>query len=139
MTPVWGHDRAIAEWVADRIPGPERFGECRALAVVSASGDIAAGVVFHNWDQGRGLIEMSCAASDRRWMTRDVMRLVWLYAFSIARMGYAKTGEKNTPVRRIWKACGASETLIPDMQGEGEAMAVLTLTEPQWRQSRFHG
>lgn len=140
MTPVWGADEPVAAWVAAHIPGCERgFGKCRALGVFDAQGQIVAGVVFHDWSPERGLIELSCAATDRRWLTRDVMRATWDYAFSVARLAVSRTSERNRPVRRIWRACGASEYVIPDLWADGEAGVIITLARHQWEASRFHG
>lgn len=137
MTPRWS-GRA-AEWVAAHIDGCERgFGECQALGIYDKAGTICAGVVFHDWNPERGLIEMSAAATDRRWLTRGVAAVVLGYAFRVARMAVARTSERNTPVRRLWAALGASEYLIPDLWGKGEAGVILTLTEPQWQKSRLH-
>lgn len=137
MNPVFGFDNSVAEWVSKRIPEPGRFGNCRAMAVLSESGDIKAGVVFFNWDTHKSTLELACASIDRRWMTRRVMGAVWGFTFGFVRLAYARTSALNTPVRKIWRACGSHEYIIPDMYGEGEAMALLTLTEPQWLQSRF--
>lgn len=138
MRAVW-NDR-IAPWVAEQIPHCGRgFGECRGLSVHDARGRLAAGVVFHDWWPERGLIQLSCAAQDRRWLTRNVARAVWGYAFSVARMAMAYTDEGNGPVRRIWRACGAEESVIPNLYGVGAHCVVLTLTRPDWERSRLSG
>lgn len=137
MTPFW--DAAVAGWVAAQIDGCERgFGPCVALGIANSADEIVAGVVFHDWNPERGLIEMSAAATDRRWLTRRVANVAMGYAFAAARMAVARTSERNTPVRRLWAALGASEYLIPDLWGDGEAGVILTLTGPQWHKSRLY-
>jgi hypothetical protein len=138
LTPVW--DDAAASWVAARIPGCGRgFGACRALAVVDGEGRTVAGVVFHDWNPERGTVELSGASTDRRWMTRAVLAEIFRYVFAVARVAVARTSARNEPVRRLWRALGASEHLIPELWGPGEACAVHTLTRPQWQLSRLNG
>lgn len=138
MTPVWGADEHVATWVAARIDHCGRgFDTCRALGVVDAEGRPVAGVVFHDWWPERGLIELSCAATTPRWLTRNVARAVWAYAFAVARMAIGRHSERNAPARRVWTACGASEATIPDLWGPGEAAIIATLTRPAWEASRL--
>lgn len=139
MTPVWGADEAVAAWVAAHIPGCERgFDAARAVGVLSG-GRLVAGVVFHDWNPERGLIELSAAATDRRWLTREVVRVVFGYAFTVARMAVTRTGESNAPVRRIWRALGATEYVIAGLWGPDEAGVIFTLTPQQLAASRLGG
>lgn len=109
------------------------------MGVVNANGEPVAGVVFHDWNPERGLIEVSCAATDRRWMTRAVVREVFRYAFDAARVVTTRTAESNRSVRRIWRALGATEYALAGLWGPDEAMMVYTLTPAQWRTSRLYG
>lgn len=138
MRPVW--DDAVAAWVAEHIPGCERgFDAARAMGVLDGKGRICAGVVFHDWNPERGLIEVSAAATDRRWLTRDVVRAVFGYAFAVARMVVTRTSERNSSVRRIWQALGASEHVITGLWGPDEAGVIYTLTPEQFAASRLGG
>lgn len=138
MTPIAGADEQVAAWVAAHIPGCERgFGACSAMGIVDETGKLVAGVVFHDWSPERGTIELSAASTSRRWMTRRVVSAVFEYAFTVARMAVTRTSEKNAPVRRIWRALGASEYVIPDLWAKGEAGVFFTLTPDQLGKSRF--
>lgn len=139
MTPVWGADEAVAAWVAAQIGMSRGFLKPRSLGVFDARGQIAAGVVFHDWNPEQSLIELSAAATDRRWLTRSVAQAAFGYAFGIARMAVTRTRETNRPVRRIWRALGASEHVIPQMWADDEAMILFTLRPEQWRASRLGG
>lgn len=124
------------EWVARRIPGCERgFGDCRCLAV-EHGGQIVAGVVYHNWTPEWGVIELSAAATDRRWMTRPVIHDLLAYPFGFCRMVMAQH-EQNSPARSIWRRLGASETIIPDMRGDGRPNVVATLKKADWLNGRW--
>ena len=96
-------------------------------------------MVFHDWNPERGLIELSAAAIDPRWLTRGVVRAVFGYAFAVARMAITRTSETNKPVRRIWRALGASEYVINDLWAEGEAGVIYTLRPEQLAASRLGG
>lgn len=135
MTPFWGADEQVTAWVAAHISGCERgFDAARALGVVDRRGNIVAGVVFHDWNPERGLVELSAAATDRRWMTRRVVKAVFGYAFAVARMVVTRTSEKNTPVRKMWQAFGATEYIIAGLWADDEAGVIYTLTQEQLRE-----
>lgn len=136
MSPFWS-DAAVTRWVRARLPDAPEFGAARAMGVADRCGALVAGVVFHGWNPARGVIEMSCAADDPRWLTRTVARAAFGYAFDVARVAYATCSERNAPVRRIWRACGAHEAIIPAFWGEDEAAALLTLTAADWRASKL--
>lgn len=109
------------------------------MGVIDATGNMSAGVVFHDWNPERGLIEVSCAAVDRRWMTRRVVGEVMGYGFTVARVITTRTAESNRTVRRIWRALNATEYALAGLWGPDEAMMVYTMTPAQWRTSRLYG
>ena len=49
--------------------------------VVSSSGDVAAGVVFHCWRPKARSVELSAAAVRRSWLSRGVLRDLADYAY----------------------------------------------------------
>lgn len=86
MTLVYGHDDAVARWVADQIPhvGERGFGLCRAIGVMRDD-KLAAGVVFHDWQPEAGTLQVSCAAASPRWASRPVLRVLLSYGFDTAK------------------------------------------------------
>lgn len=107
------------------------------MGVVDRHQTLCAGVVFHDWNPERGLVELSVAATNRRWLTRQVAQDCFAYVFSVARMAVARNSERNAPASAIWRALGASEYRINDLWGEGEAGIVFTLTQRQWAASKL--
>lgn len=135
MIPFW--DEKVADWVGARLEGGERgFGECKAMGVAHGF-ETVAGVVFHNWCPESGVIEISCAAENPRWMTRTVMNEAMSYAFSFCQMVVARIHQDNTTARKLWRGLGASEFIIPRMRGRRAAEAIYTLTDGQWEISKF--
>lgn len=136
MTPFW--DDRVADWVAHHIDGCERgFGQCRALGVHDGK-NLVAGIVFHNWVPEDRVIEISSAATTPKWLTRGVMKTALTYAFDGLNCNIVVTRnhEGNNRARRIWRALGADEIIIPRIRN-GAAEVVYTLSEDQWLASKF--
>lgn len=126
-------------WVAARVPGCERgWTEYQSLGV-EHKGEIVAGVVLHGWEPETGIIELSGAAEDPRWMTREVMRKVFHYVFEelCCQMIVARQDPSNDRAIRAWKALGANEIIIPRLRGRSRDGSIITFTDDAWRQSKF--
>jgi hypothetical protein len=118
-------------WVGSRINGGHRgFGNCKAVGVAH-QGRIIAGVVLHDWSPETGVIELTAAADDRRWMTRHVVTEILSYPFGFARMVVARFAPDGPP-RRIFAALGADEFRIPRLAGPDSDLIIATLTREQW-------
>lgn len=79
---VFGHDEEVAAWVGEKIGNPN-FGLFTAIGVVDGDKPIA-GIVYSNYHEYAGnpiSIEISCAAVDKRWATRQVLRQLFSYPF----------------------------------------------------------
>lgn len=135
---IW--DKRVGLWVGQQLFGnPQAFGNYQSLGVF-VDGALAAGVVFHDWHEEWGTMEVSCFASDPRWFRRDVIKEAMDYAFNWCgvQMLLVRTAKENTRARRIWRALGSTETLIPRLYGRDRDGAILTLTDDAWRASRFY-
>ncbi len=111
------------------------FGNCRTMAVLNRDGLLVAGLIFHNWSPEAGVIEVSAAAIDRRWATRQVLNAACGYIFSHCQMAVARIGMDNTPARRLWQRMGATEIILPRMRGRAASEALQLLTDDAWAQS----
>lgn len=138
MTPFW--DARVAQWVGWQIWGRmDAFDACTAMGVLRGD-KLVAGLVFHNWEPDHGVIEVSAAAVDRRWLTRKVASTALRYAFEecACQMVVARYSERNTPARKIWVALGSDETHIPRLYGRDTAGVIATLTKEAWGESRLN-
>lgn len=136
MNLLYGHDASVAIWVAAQIDGCDRgFGNCRAIGVVDG-GDLVAGCVYHDWSPEFETIQISCAAKNKRWMTRPVVRGLLAYPFGFCRMVTFQTDADNT-ARRIIRRLGANEYEIPHLRGQDKSLFILTLSKGDWLNSRF--
>lgn len=142
MTPVWGHSKAVADFVDSLTGEPGRgFGPSEALGIIDNDGKLVAGVVFHDWHPEFRRIEISGAAISGHWLTRSIAAQVGEYAFDRlgCQMVVFRTDEDNTRARRLCRALGGDEYVIPRMRGEDRAEVLITLTAEAWRASRMRG
>lgn len=141
MTPVWGATPAVERFVSLGLWGDDRgVGPCQGCGFADAAGNMVAGVLLHNWQKDAGVIEVTAYAATRRWLTRTALAEVFGYVFDQleCQMAVARISEGNAVARRFWTALGAQETIIPRLRGRDAAEVLSTLTEEQWRSSRFN-
>ena len=125
-------------WVAHHIPGCARgFGPCYTLGVFSET--LVAGVVFHNHNPESGVMEMSAAAIDPKWMSRRVIYTAHDFIFNqmACQMAVLRVSEENERMRRIGRALGYREYRIPRLRGRKEAEILMTLADDDWRNSKW--
>lgn len=129
--------REIAEWVSARIPGSGSFWPCVGMGVFRGSEQVG-GVVFYNYDPEAGVMEISAAGT--HWLSRKVLFAMHEYVFDTAgcQLAMLRVSERNERMLRIAEAYGYRKHLIPRMGGRDEAQAIMTLTDDDWRASRFH-
>lgn len=108
---------------------------------MSVGNPIIGGVVFHNYSPESGVIEMSAAAESTRWLSRRVLRGMHSYIFGDARcqMAVMRVSEVNLRMVRIAEAFGYATHKIPRLRGRNEAEIICTLTDDQWKASKYHG
>lgn len=136
---VFGPDEPVADFVAQLIPGCERgFERPRSFGILQ-NNHLIAGVVFTNWQPEAGTIELHTAATSPRWLTGPVIRTVFRYVFDHCgcQMAILRVAEHNGPMRSIAERLGFTAHVIPRLFSRQEAGIVYTLTEEQWRASRF--
>lgn len=100
---------------------------------------IIAAVAYHNFHPDAGTIELSAFSARRDWLSKDRLREVFGYPFGQlgVRLCVARTSEHNHRVRRIWRALGSAEHVIPDLRADGEAEAILILRRADWLSGKF--
>lgn len=134
---------ALKRWVADRIwPGKQfDFGDASAMGVFDNEKPLGA-LLWHNYEPDAGVMEFSAAADSRRWLTRPVLKAMFGYAFNGVgcQMVYCRTSaaDRQTHLRRIFKAYGFDEIRVPRLYGRDEDGLLFTLTEERWRTNGFH-
>lgn len=130
---LYGEDEAVGRFVQHLLGFDRGFSNFKAIGFLDRDGVLEAGVIFNNWCPESGVIEITAAATSRRWGTKERLRIIFEYPFSFCRMVVARTSENNPTPLRIWRALGACEYRIPDLRGPGEAEIITTLSVEQWK------
>lgn len=130
--PVLGENARVGRFVADHIPGCERGFD--NFTAIGFGKPLVAGIVYHNWNPEAGVIELSAAATRHDWLSRRNLGLIFGYPFDQlgCQMCVARISEHNARTRRIWRALGAVEHVIPRLRGRDEAEVLSTLTKEAW-------
>lgn len=131
----------LSRMVADRI-WPERardFGNCQCIAVMDGD-QLAAGLVYHNFDPEAGVVEISGASWIKGWLTRDVLRIMYAYPFIDCgcQAVVQRVSDADTAQHRMLKAYGAERYRIPRLRGREEAENVFVTTLEAWEGNRFN-
>ena len=140
---IFGHDEAVAAFVAQLIPEcRERgFGKCRAIGIADAEGNLLGGLVYRNWCPEVGTIEISGAAvPGTNWLSRRTVQVMYDYPFYGVgcQMVIKTTMADNEIVLRIMAAIGFTLHYIERLGGRGRDGVVGTLTQEQWEQSKYN-
>ena len=129
----------LAAWCAAQIGFSRVWEHCKALAVFDGSALIAV-VIYHNWDPEAGVIEISAAATSKRWLTRKVLHEIFAYPFErleyqmvVARVSPNNQTKSGRGTTRIFRSFGFDEYRIPRLRGRDEDEIIFTLTDDQWR------
>ncbi|MGN6535211.1 MAG: N-acetyltransferase [Mesorhizobium sp.] len=112
---------------------------------VFEDGKPIAVMVFHDWHPENGVVEISGAATDRRWLNRKTLWEMFSYPFEQlgAQLVVMRVSERNVMwngrgLPRLLKAYGFQCTTIPRLRGRDEAEAIWTLSDDDWRANGFH-
>jgi RimJ/RimL family protein N-acetyltransferase len=137
------HAAAVA-FVDSEIGNGLGFGNCKTMSVFE-DGDLLGAAVFHNWEPQAGVIEISAAATDRRWLSRPVLQSMFAYPFEsvgcqmvVMRVSPFNTNGHNRGICRMLEAFGFTKFVIPRLRGRHEDGLIFTLTDDAWRSGRFY-
>ena len=132
-------DGVVTRFVGSLIPNGDRgFGKASAIGYVR-DGDLIGGTVFHNYDPEAGVVELTTAAIDPHWLTRETMHAIFAIPFNQwgCQMVILRVAEDNKRMVRIAERYGFDGVLIPRLAGRDKGVWVFTLTDDAWRQNRF--
>lgn len=148
MRLLFGEDKGVAHWVAERVPHlreripyfppGEVFGPAAAIGV--ARGDeLVAGVVFHNYDPFVRNIEVSMASSTRMWARPHIISGLLRYIFVQAQCVRctAVTPRSATSPRRFLEGLGFKREGSIRRGFGSENAIVYGLLASEWSAGRF--
>jgi len=140
---VYGQDKAVADFVAQLIPAVRPYGfspASKAIGVVD-DGKLIAGLVYHNYDPGAGVIEMSGAALPHKyWLTSETLRRIYDYPFLEMgmQMVVMRVSEEDKTLLRVLAAIGYTFILVPRLLGIKKNCVLCTLTFEDWSGNKFN-
>jgi hypothetical protein len=101
--------------------------------------DLVAAVALHNWDQAAGVIEVSGASIDKRWLTRPTLWEIYNRVFNlIGCQLVVQRNDPDAPINRMCLSYGFNGYRIPRLRGRDRDEIVMTLTAEDWRANGFH-
>lgn len=135
-------NRSFSMWASRRIFGHiNGFPSATTMGVFDGHKLIAV-MVYHNFDRKAGVVEISGAASDRRWLRKYVLKE--MFAAPFTDMGCQSVVMRVSPkpesrhTRRMLTAYGFTEHRLPRLRGRDEDECVFVLTDDAWRENGFH-
>lgn len=150
MRTIWAsttHDaelnRSFSMWASMRIfSHPNGFPQATTMGVFNDDNKLIAVMVYHNYDAKAGVVEISGAASDRRWLRKYVLQE--MFATPFTDMGCQAVVMRVSPsreqrhIRRMLTSYGFTEHRIPRLRGRDEDECVFVLADDEWRANGFH-
>jgi RimJ/RimL family protein N-acetyltransferase len=140
---VYGHDKIVADFVAQMIPHVRArgFGRCKTIGVIEEDGKLIAGLVYHDWDPEAERISMSGAAlPGKQWLTRETIRRMSSYPFHQCRcqMVVMTVPADDERLQRQLAVYGFRFILFPRMFGRERDGVVCRLTDDVWAANKFN-
>lgn len=101
--------------------------------------DLIAGTLYHNWHPETGVIELTSAALDKRWLTKPVINAMFDLPFKRfgCQMVVLRVSEDRQNMVGIARSFGFDEHFIPRLGGRECGEFIFTLTDDQWSASKF--
>ena len=136
----------LARWAALRIPhvGDVGFGPCWAVGVIRRDA-LAAVVVFHDYQDTFGTVQLSAAADRPLWATRQVIGAI---------LGVAFEGKLGPAARKVWTATPhdndraitfnlgigfTREAVLRQHFGPKRHAVICSILAPEWRKRYKEG
>lgn len=100
---------------------------------------LVAGTLYHNWQPETGVIELTSASLEKRWLTRPVINAMFELPFQRlgCQMVVLRVREDNDNMQGIARSFGFDEFFIPRLGGRDKGEHIFTFTDDQWSSSKF--
>lgn len=140
---VYGLSDVVKAFVEMNVPSCIQRGlpdKGRGIGVANEDNEIIGGFYYHDWNPDAGVIEISGASVDKRWLTRKVLYGLFSYPFNDLQCQIVamRHSAEDKPLARMLKAYGFHQVTIPRLFGRDHDAIVSTLTDDAWRSNGFH-
>lgn len=131
----------VKSWVCKGVFGDANAIEKYCCMAVFDDKTLIAGTLYHNWHPKEGVIELTSYSESKKWLTRNVIRDMFKLPFELlgCQLVVLRVSERNTNMVRIARSFGFNETHIPRLRGRDEGEFIFTLSDDQWKESRYYG
>lgn len=144
---IFGHDAALAKWVAERIPnvGQAGFGLYTAIGIASDNGPNAklyGAIVYHDYQPHLRTCQISMAAVSPRWATRGTIRALLSVPFLQYNCYKVWVSIPHTNKRAIKVNAGIGMKMDAGLRhqyGPGSHASILSITLPEFEKLWLNG
>ena len=145
MNPIWisPHSllaRRTADFVSEAIYGkPGKFPRATVMGVFDRN-RLVAGVLYYDYDEEAGVIQVSAASSTPRWLTRPVLWEMFDFPFNqlACQAVVMRVDPQNLRLKRILTSYGFEKYEVPRLRGRDKAETICILGDDVWRRNGFH-
>ena len=140
---TYAHSQVVAQFVAQLIPAVRQYGfgpNIKAFGIIQGD-KLIAGMVYHNYDPGAGVIEMSGAAlPGYYWLTRETLRRMYSYPFRElgCQMVLMRVAADDSRLLRQLAALNYSFITVPRLFGRNKDAVACLLTREAWQENKFN-
>lgn len=112
----------------------------KAIGVINGQDELVGGFYYHDFDPDAGVIEISGASTEKRWLTRPVLYRLFSYPFNElnCQIVAMRHSARDKPLARMLRAYGFHQVTVPRLFGRDEDAIISTLTDDAWRDNKFH-
>lgn len=140
---VYDQPEIVAQAVAKMIPHMygQQFGKCKAIGVIDEQGRMIAGIVYHAWSVGAGVIDISVAALPKTsWFSRETVWRMYAYPFIDAGVQMVShiVPADHLHTQRQLAVLGCELVRMRRILGRDRDGVVATLTREEWEDSKLH-
>ena len=134
------NNKLVSNFVSQCIWGAkDKFDKYCTMAVIESC-KLIAGVVYHNYYEDAGVIEISAGSISKRWLTKPVLRAMFNMPFLClnCQMVTCRVSELNTTMLNINRKFGFEEIYIPRARGRHEGEYLFMMTQEAWAKHKVN-
>ena len=106
---------------------------------VTRNRELIAVVAYHDYDPHARVMQMSAAASNKRWLCRNVLYQMYAYPFVTVdcQMVVKRVAPDNKDLLSQLDRLGFEFIRVPRLRGENEDEILCTLTREKWEAGKY--